>query len=238
MALQPVKVAVEALCREDINLYTADVTLKFLLDELSKQSSFLARELKEEIIIRIKERRTVYFDVINYLNDPDAINEFDEYGIFNLTSKTTIMAKIIEITKPVFLRDENYVIPEPKDKEDDEMKVVKIISVEEKLNLAIEAKTLKTNYKNKADKSLEDINSVIHSEMSYFALEKSRGKYLNIAFQYLMTCRPTSVESERAFSSAGQICTKFRSSLKYESIDMICFMRAYFNAQKSTYQLK
>jgi phage-related minor tail protein len=33
-ALQPVKFSVEAICREDANLFTADITFNFMLDEL------------------------------------------------------------------------------------------------------------------------------------------------------------------------------------------------------------
>ena len=38
--LQPIKVAVEALCSSDTNLYVANLTLKFMLDELSNQNNF------------------------------------------------------------------------------------------------------------------------------------------------------------------------------------------------------
>jgi hypothetical protein len=57
----------------------------------------------------------------------------------------------------------------------------------------------------------------------------TRGKYLTLV--YLQTVKPTSVEAERAFSSAGTICTKIRTSLRDETLDTICFLRAYFNSQ-------
>ena len=40
MALQPVKGAVEVLCSRDTNLYVADLTIRFMLDELSNQNNF------------------------------------------------------------------------------------------------------------------------------------------------------------------------------------------------------
>jgi len=72
-ALQPVKVALENIFCEDNNLFSADVTVKFMLDELSGQYSPLSKELKEELIKRIKERRTCYSDVLQFLHDPEII---------------------------------------------------------------------------------------------------------------------------------------------------------------------
>lgn len=52
--LQPIKTAVEALCRKDIDiLYVADVTFEFMLDEISSQNTTLSVELKEALIDRI-----------------------------------------------------------------------------------------------------------------------------------------------------------------------------------------
>ena len=43
LALQPLKVAVETLCSENINLYVADLTLQFMLNELKSQKTFLSK---------------------------------------------------------------------------------------------------------------------------------------------------------------------------------------------------
>jgi hypothetical protein len=59
--------------------------------------------------------------------------------------------------------------------------------------------------------------------------EKKRGKHLEYTYKNLLTIRPTSVESERAFSAAAQICTKFRTSLSDESLNNILFFKSYFN---------
>lgn len=73
---------------------------------------------------------------------------------------------------------------------------------------------------------------VVKKEIIVFEEEQNRGKYLTLAFNHLLTIKPTSVESERAFSSAGIICTKIRTTLSDTSLDTICLLRAYFNAQK------
>jgi hypothetical protein len=41
--LQPIKAAVEQLCCEEANLFTADVTMKFMLNELVEQNNDLSK---------------------------------------------------------------------------------------------------------------------------------------------------------------------------------------------------
>ena len=64
--------------------------------------------------------------------------------------------------------------------------------------------------------------------MSIFEAVGKRGTNLELAFEHLKTIRPTSVESERACSSAGQICTKISSPLNDDTLDALCFLRAHF----------
>ena len=109
--LQPVRVAVETLCCEDANLLTSDVTLKFMLDELSRQNSELSNVLKDELIKRITERRCKYSDVLQFLHDPDEINNKDKYHIFNITSKTTIIKLIIETAEHLKIIKMNREVP-------------------------------------------------------------------------------------------------------------------------------
>lgn len=59
-----------------------------------------------------------------------------------------------------------------------------------------------------------------------------RGKNLQAAYLYLLTIPPSSVESERAFSSAGVLCTRIRTRLSDSVLDDMMFMRAYFQSLK------
>ncbi|GBM58559.1 hypothetical protein AVEN_255338-1 [Araneus ventricosus] len=69
-SLQPFKLAVEALCRRDSTLLTAETTLKFLLEKLVTQDKMLSAELSETLRVRIKERRTVVTGILIYLQNP------------------------------------------------------------------------------------------------------------------------------------------------------------------------
>ena len=89
-ALEPIKLAVESLGLSDFTLLSANVTFKFMLDELSKQNTALSRELQRELITRIEERRTIYSDVLQFLQNPleyETIKDSSNYGLFNKLKK-------------------------------------------------------------------------------------------------------------------------------------------------------
>ena len=66
------------------------------------------------------------------------------------------------------------------------------------------------------------------AELALFSSSGKRGTFLQAAYSYLMTVPPTSVEAERAFSAAGLFVTKLRSRLSDNSIDTLCFLRAFY----------
>ena len=70
--------------------------------------------------------------------------------------------------------------------------------------------------------------NAIKSEMALFDSSGKRGAFLQAVYSYLLTVPPTSVEAERAFSAAGLFVTKLRSRLGDQSIDTLCFLRAFY----------
>jgi hAT family C-terminal dimerisation region len=86
--------------------------------------------------------------------------------------------------------------------------------------------------KPKISPNLEPANwtNAVKKEMLEFDKSRVRGKYLQKVYEALLTIKPTSVESERAFSSAGYICNKIRSRMNDETLDILCFLRATFRS--------
>lgn len=76
---------------------------------------------------------------------------------------------------------------------------------------------------------LNDLMSTLRKEMALFESVGKRGHHLDLAYQYLMSIPPTSVESERAFSAAGCIGTKIRSRLGDATLDALLFLRFFQN---------
>lgn len=148
--------AVETLCCDDANLLTADVTINFMLDELSKQNTSLSKELLSELILRIQERRSSYSDVLQFLHNPDDYNHDENYDIFNLTSKSVITKLIIEMAQKFNLNntetDDAAIDVEDEENDDNE----DIVDVEES---ATSQETLKEKLHNLIKSRIESRKS-------------------------------------------------------------------------------
>lgn len=240
--LEPVKLSVEALCTADCSLLTADVSLKFMLDELTVHDSVLGNKLKEELINRILERRTHYSALLQYLNNPAEIRKTTNkcvYNIFNPLNRSTISKTIVSVIERLILKNQDDYNPTIGiDDEDDVDEVTEVnssdISMKERLNMAIKKKheiqqmqSLSMTVRNTID-----LKKMVNQEMLLFEAQKTRPKLLEMAYKYIHTVKPTSVESERAFSAAGNIVTVVRSRLNDDTTDVLCFMRAFFQSQK------
>jgi hypothetical protein len=64
--------------------------------------------------------------------------------------------------------------------------------------------------------------------MTLFEASKTRPVNLEKLFRALKSIPPTSVESERAFSSLGLFANKIRNRLNPETLDVLSFLRQYF----------
>ena len=73
----------------------------------------------------------------------------------------------------------------------------------------------------------------MHKKMTLFENGGTRGDYLERAYSFLMIVKPTSVEAERAFSSAGLFCTKIRNRLGDETLNALCILKSHFKAHKT-----
>lgn len=58
-----------------------------------------------------------------------------------------------------------------------------------------------------------NLENILKKEIISFENDGIKGRHLRIAYEYLLTIAPTSVEAERAFLAAGYICNNLRTSL-------------------------
>lgn len=101
-ALKPVQLAVEALCRRDANLVTADAILIFAFNQLYQQESEISKNLFETLKNRIKEKRSELSGVLQYLhsNDQDLFNTIPELmPIFDSPSKRKVETVVLNLIK-------------------------------------------------------------------------------------------------------------------------------------------
>ena len=71
-----------------------------------------------------------------------------------------------------------------------------------------------------------ELSKLLTQEMNFLESTKTLGPTLRKVYNMLMTIKPTSCESERAFSSSAYLITKIRSRLSDRTIDTLCFLRA------------
>ena len=79
-----------------------------------------------------------------------------------------------------------------------------------------------------ADETIETPSSV-KLELEVFRLNAQKGKYLSLLFDPLKMIKPSTVDVERLFSSAGLLVSRLRTRLGNDSIDKVMFIRANFS---------
>jgi hypothetical protein len=73
---------------------------------------------------------------------------------------------------------------------------------------------------------------IIKKEMSLFESTKKRPENLEKLFKALKTIPPTSIEAERAFSTAGIFITKLRNRLSAKTTNAQFFLKHFFKKNK------
>jgi len=211
--LKPLEAAVEALCRRDANLITANATMKFVMNELEKMPpfTFLVRQLHDALEQRISKERHLYSaDILQYLHNP----------LERTMKKSEVKGFCLKLLTRLGFQ---YSTSNNNDSSECSEADVssKVSAVACRLQEAI-ASSL--NIKSLAKP--KDLLSIISHELTVAEQSGKRGHFLNIVYECLLTISPTSVEAERVFSSAGYLCTKIRSSLSDLTLDSLCFIRS------------
>jgi len=97
------------------------------------------------------------------------------------------------------------------------------LSLQQRLEMSLRASQCPPQIVPQSDTDRQ-IQAAIKTEMALFTTTGNRGRFLQLALDSLMTIPLTSVEAERAFSAAGILCLKLRSSLE----DTLCLLRLYY----------
>ena len=73
-----------------------------------------------------------------------------------------------------------------------------------------------------------NLKTMIQSGSKIYDKTRTMPSNLKKLSEALMTIPPTSIESERAFSTSSNFCTKKRSSLSDFSLNTLVFLKYYF----------
>jgi hAT family C-terminal dimerisation region len=239
-ALQVIKLTVEVVCRRDSNLLTADAALRFMLKKLRAQKTALGTDLANALSRRIRQRRSNLSGVMLYLQDPKAAEQEDDDEdsyLFSVPTTAEIRKTVKELVQRLDESKDGHVIDSASvinssagSQECEALQATlaatsKTLSVEEEMDLAIRSSICKPVT---SASTSQELMKVIRQEMTLFESGGTRGRYLQLVYDYIMSVPPTSVEAERAFSAAGIICSRLRTRLGDETLDSLCFLRSYF----------
>jgi len=158
----------------------------------------------------------------------------DEGDIYDLVPKNRLSAKKLfdiparSILKSHFMKLLERLCPELNVGEDDSVEAPppkQLKTLEDKFQFAMQESSVSSS----SSKSKRSIESILEEEMKILEkTKKMRGNYLSKIYDYIMTIRPTSIESERAFSVSGYMCSKIRSRFNDDTLDNLCFLRHLF----------
>lgn len=90
---------------------------------------------------------------------------------------------------------------------------------------------MSANYVDKVKANKTNLAKVIKQELTLFQNVGTRGFHLTKVYNYLLMIKPTSVESERAFSSSGYFCNKLRTRLNDGTLDHLSSLRTFFQTK-------
>lgn len=225
-ALKPIRAAVEVICNRESNLITTDAALNLVISKLRAQKSSVSLELASSIKFRVMERRTELTKVLRYLHNRVYANEDEELAdTITRTEVQNFLKKMLTRTRigTVVGDEESNDTPA---NEDFTVQPSAAATFKDELNeIMKKAMTPPTTEKSKKSQTLL---TTLRQEMKLFEDGGTRGYNLSLIYDYLLTVKPTSVESERAFSVSGYVCNKFRSRLSDSTLDDLCYLKSYF----------
>ena len=130
-ALKPIRVAVEALSRQIVNLLAADSILKYLFTKLENQHTELSDEFLSSLKRKLTDRRSPLLSAFKYLNDPvNSCRESEKSAFFQSCSKTELIKEAkaylvrlfstnIQEDQAVSDSDDDVIIENTSDEEED-----------------------------------------------------------------------------------------------------------------------
>jgi hypothetical protein len=172
VTLEPVKLAVEALCPRDATLFSADTTISFMINNWG--NSDLTVQLKESRSRRMNQRRIKVSSLLQYLhkgNQTYAELELDTFLNFESLSKATIVSTVTGLPKPL---DHNEPFELESDNEAAEVEIDLQLSMQEKLARAID-KEMNSKICSKS-RTAKDVMGIVKRKLAIF--EGKRGANL------------------------------------------------------------
>lgn len=232
-SLEPLQLTTNALCRNDATLLSADAALECLLSSLQDNTDRLSVDLYEALTKRILERRNPNLtNLMKYLQNKD-IDGMDDFFTQKTIHKKELQKMANSFFKRLSIEEKLNANSDGEDEQDSSTEKEKQISLsfEEKLQKALLGASSSSRPTQKDQAGLSSLTNLTNDFKLYEAQNK-RTPNLEFLYNALLTIKPTSVESERAFSAGGGFATKIRSRLNDNTLSALVGLRKHFNELK------
>lgn len=204
-AMQPIKLAVERLSREDATLLSAEIILDFMFNKLSEIKSEVSDKLFENLKFRIEERMNMnVMSLLKSLKDPSVT-----------PSKATLTFAGNLVSRLFGVNDENEVIQLPQ-------------IIPENVNLSLQDELNMLLQKEESTILIGSDFKWLKSESTLFKNTGQRTENLQKLYNAIQSIKPTSTDVERVFSVCTNFCTKIRSRLSDKSLKALVFLKFYY----------
>lgn len=213
--LKPLDIAIKELGKDSASLIELEGILTFLFQSLEKNNNNFSKDLIKRLKVRINERR------IKPLNTLALFLNSGNYPMNNSFLKYSTKSETKEYANALFLRlfHEDNDLNDSSDLEITDSEICDDNILLSKLNQSI------NNIKKLKNK---DDFSNIDDDLHYLEKSKKRTEKLDLLFSAILTVMPTSIISERAFSSSAFIKNKTNNRLKAKKLNYILFLKDYF----------
>lgn len=217
-ALSSVAKCVKAICRTDCSSYEAHLAIEVVLDELAAQKTELSTDLASRIVNRVQDRISDFYYLQVYLEDKKLALKPKYFKMLNRQQcKGTAVFILRHFEKSPAQPDDDALPVQPIDSQGS-------ASSMDEFYQKMEAKKRKEPVPTVASKE-----KALEAELSVYDKIGTKGPLLQKILLVTRTVRPTTVECERAFSIAGAFCNKIRSRMSDETLNCLCFLKAYYN---------
>lgn len=229
-SLEVVEVAAQALGRRDSDMGKAERIFEFLLKNLREQNSTIGSKLFDTVLNRVTERRNECLSALFlYLEDPTSYENED--GLLRRPSLQDLSKTARDLHLRLFKEDDSEEDANDETIESEDEPPKKLSKAEE-LEEVLSGKK-KIAEKKKPRCTSQGLLQNLKREMAVFESSGDRPSSLEKLYRALLSLPPSSIEAERSFSAAGLFVTKLRTSLNDETIDTLCFLRAYLMKKPS-----
>lgn len=207
-AMEPVKLAVANLSREDATLVSAETILQFMFKKLSEINSEISDKLIQNLKIRVNDRMNEdVMKLLRSLKDPTVTPSKT-----TLTFAGNLASRLFGVTDAGV----DDVIQQSLNSNENEN-----LSLQDELDMLLKKEEPPVQFGGSDFKWLK-------SEFSLFKNTGQRTENLQKLYNAILCIKPTSTDVERVFSVCTNFCTKIRSRLSDKSLQTLVFLKYYY----------